>query len=176
MGVRKRGNKWQARIQRRNMPSIAKSFINKADAERWARQTEVEIDRGTHISRTEAEKTTLHDALERYLAEVTQNKKGAKQERYRIAVIMRSKLAKQSVAKIRSTDVAKYRDERIKTVAANTVKNELNTLSAVFECARLEWGINITNPVRGLKRPITPAGRDRRLLDMEEKYLLITLF
>ncbi len=34
---RKRGDKWQARVQRRNQPDISKSFLTKQDAERSAR-------------------------------------------------------------------------------------------------------------------------------------------
>lgn len=130
------------------------------------------MERGAFTERAESENTTLSEVLERYLAEITPSKKGAKVEGYRIAVIQRSTLAKQALARIRSIDIARYRDERRKTVAANTVKNELNTLSAVFEAARLEWGMNVTNPVRGLKRPKAPGGRERRLLPGEEERLL----
>jgi len=45
--VRKHGDKWQARIQRQGQQSLSKSFINKADALKWARNTESQIDLGT---------------------------------------------------------------------------------------------------------------------------------
>jgi len=45
--VRKHGDKWQARIQRQGQPSHSKSFNNKADAVKWARNTESQIDLGT---------------------------------------------------------------------------------------------------------------------------------
>jgi len=40
--VRKHGNKWQARISRRGCATVAKSFYNKSDAERWSRQVETQ--------------------------------------------------------------------------------------------------------------------------------------
>ena len=40
---RKRNNKWQVRIQRRNNPPISKTFVYKEDAKVWARQQEREI-------------------------------------------------------------------------------------------------------------------------------------
>ena len=43
---RKRNNKWQVRIQRRNNPPISKTFVNKEDDKIWARQQEREIDLG----------------------------------------------------------------------------------------------------------------------------------
>lgn len=164
--------KWQVRVQRKGHPPLSNTFINKADAIRWGKQTEVDIERGAFLARTESENTTLSDALSRYVADITPQKKGAQVERYRIAVLQRSPLAQQRLARIRSIDVAKYRDERCKMVSANTVKNELNTLSAVFEACRMEWGMNVSNPVRGLKRPRAPRGRERRLFPSEEKRLL----
>jgi hypothetical protein len=36
---------WQARVRKANQ-SITKTFITKADAERWAKQTEIDIQKG----------------------------------------------------------------------------------------------------------------------------------
>ena len=47
--LRKRSNgHWQARVRKTNQ-SISKTFINKVDAERWAKQIEVEIQKGSVI-------------------------------------------------------------------------------------------------------------------------------
>jgi hypothetical protein len=40
---------WQARVRKVNQ-SITKIFINKVDAERWAKQTEVELDKGSFVN------------------------------------------------------------------------------------------------------------------------------
>jgi hypothetical protein len=69
---------------------------------------------------------------------------------------LRHKLATTKADTIKSTDIAAYRDERLQALAGNTVKNELNLLSAVFNHAELEWGMKIKNPVKGFKR--TPDG------------------
>jgi hypothetical protein len=45
--IRSWNRKWQARIKRGAIVT-EKSFINKRDAERWARQIEAEIDRGDY--------------------------------------------------------------------------------------------------------------------------------
>jgi len=162
--IRKRGDlQWQAEVRRKGFPAQRKTFNTKAEAEIWAATIESEIGRGVFVSRKEAETTTLDDALNRYLKEVTPTKKGSKQEEYRIAVLRRAGLAKRMLAGIRSTDIAAYREARLKVVKENTVRNEMNTLSAVFETCRTEWGININNPCRAVKRPKLSAGRDRRL-------------
>ncbi|BBB66544.1 integrase [Undibacterium sp. YM2] len=170
--IRKQSDKWQARIQRKGVPTITKTFTSKTDAVRWAKQTETDIERGVFVSQSVIEKISLGEALTRYRTEITPQKKGVKQEGYTIGILMRSPLAEKSLSSIRSIDIARYRDDRRKEVAANTVKNELNTLSAVFEACRMEWSIEVQNPVKGLKRPAAPAGRDRRLYDGEQELLL----
>ena len=42
--IRKHRGKWQVQIRRQGNPASSKSFINRKDAENWARQTEVQID------------------------------------------------------------------------------------------------------------------------------------
>jgi hypothetical protein len=42
---RKRGDKWQVQVRLNGCPPISRSFLLKADAVAWARQTEVEADR-----------------------------------------------------------------------------------------------------------------------------------
>ena len=83
--IRKRGPyQWQVRIRRKGYSTQEKTFNTKAEAEAWAATTESEIVRGVFVSRKEAENTTLSEALDRYLKEVTENKKGIYQETRRI--------------------------------------------------------------------------------------------
>ncbi len=83
--ISKRGpHQWRADIRRRGYPRQIRTFTNKADAKLWAQEMESAMNRGVWISSTQAENTPLCDALARYLREVTPQKKGAKQETYRI--------------------------------------------------------------------------------------------
>ena len=43
--IRKHGQKWQSIVRIHGHPSLAKSFISKTDATRWANQTEVKLRR-----------------------------------------------------------------------------------------------------------------------------------
>ncbi len=176
--ILKRGPyQWQVKIRRRGWPNQTKTFETEEDAKKWARLIECEMDRGLFVSRTEAEKTTIKEALERYRKEVTSNKKGAEQESYRIDGFIRSELAPRYLASIRSTDVARYRDQRLSSGASPfTVNNELILLSHLFSVASREWGMeSIDNPVSKVKRPKLPEGRERRLLPGEEQKLLAAL-
>lgn len=165
----------RVKVRRTGFPSVTKTFdvhgsrqaeinLAKREAEAWARQIESEMDRGVFVSRVESEQTTLKECLERYLREVSPTKKGAEHERYKIGVILKHKLAVRYMASIRGTDLAAYRDDRLKVVASATVTRELALISHVFNMARKEWGMeNLQNPVEVVRKPKLPQGRDRRL-------------
>jgi hypothetical protein len=84
-------------IQQTGHPTQTKIFETRAEAEKWARGIEVEMDTGVFVSRAEAESTTLHDLIERYLEEVTPLKKGAEPQTNRLRAIMRHTLARRAL-------------------------------------------------------------------------------
>jgi integrase len=167
---RKRNDKWQARVQRSGATSVAKSFNSKADAIKWSRNVESQLDLGTLAPKQTMPR--LRAMLERYVAEVTPTKKGVSQERYRAAQLIKTKLADLFMDKISGEVVAKYRDQRLTEVSNNTVRLELAFLSVVFEQSRKEWGLAVSNPVRQIRMPRPGKPRTRRLEAGEEKALL----
>lgn len=171
--IRKLRGKWQAMVRRKGMPQRARSFEKRADAERWARDLEGQIDRtGGLIDTRAAEDTTLRDLFTRYLIEITPLKRSAKSEALRIKALMRQSIASYSIANLSSAVVAEYRDQRLKSVAPGTVVRELQTISHAIDIGRKEWGIRLAeNPVKLVRRPSLPRGRDRRLQGDEEARL-----
>ncbi len=166
---RKRGERWQARIQRRGHPPLTKSFLNRQDADKWARLTESELERGLYICPAEAQRTTLADALDRYKREVSIHKKSHGVEKYYIQHWERSKLAPLALSAIRGSDVAQYRDKRLKAgLSTSSVKHELALLSHLFSVASREWGMeSLGNPVKAIRQPAMARGRERRVSDAE---------
>lgn len=130
------------------------------------------MDRGIFVDRSEAERTTLSALLVRYRNEITPRKKGCKQEKSRITVILDHSITERSLATLRSSDFAAYRDDRLQQVSGTTVIKELNLLAHVIDTARRDWSINTDNPVRLIKRPKANRGRDRRLSPGEEQKLI----
>lgn len=172
---RQRGGKWQARVLRNGYPDQTKTFETKADAEKWARALESEIDKGLFASINEAQRNTLGDLIARYLAEVTPTMKGATEDTIRLKAIMRKPIARWSMANLSAARIAAYRDERLKEVSAGTVIRELAYLSAIINHARREWGINVPNPVQMVRKPQSPQARSRVLTDDEVSKLLSAL-
>lgn len=128
---------------------------------------------------TQIKKTRLKDALEIYQQKVSILKKGYKQEKFRVAQLARSALGQMMVDEISSVDIATYRDARLeslnlktlKKISPATVRLEMSLLSNFFDIARIEWGFCEGNPVKNVRKPKTPPGRDRRLTPREERLI-----
>jgi integrase len=172
---REHGNGWQGRIRRRGYPDIVKTFQTKADAEKWARSVESEIDKGQFVSINEAQRTTLGDVIARYLVEVTPTMKGSAEDTIRLKAMMRKPIARWSMANLSAARIAAFRDVRLKEVSAGTVIRELAYLSAIINHARREWEINVPNPVQIVRKPQSPQARSRVLTDEEISKLLQAL-
>ena len=172
--IRRLRGRWQAQVRRRGIPARARSFDKRSDADRWAREIEAEADRSGWVADTRlAEKTTLGELLTRYRDEVSPTKRSASSEKARIGALIKRDLCRRTLAKLTSTHIAGYRDERLQSVAPATVIRELNTISHALDIAQREWGLWLPrNPAKIVRRPSAPQGRKRRLNEGEEARLL----
>lgn len=173
--IRQRSGRWQARVTRRGFAPETKTFTSKEDAARWARSIERELDQGSYVSRSEAERTLFADILVRYATEVSPTKRGGKDEAIRLNAIARTQLARLSMAALTPKVIARYRDLRLRDVSPATVIRDLAMLSSVINHSRREWGIAISNPVALIRKPASEPGRNRVLEPEEEDRLLEAL-
>lgn len=172
---RNRHGKWQARVQRIGQLPLSKTFSSRADAERWARQIETHIDQGRLVSLKLDERTTLAELISRYMGEVTPLMRSVEADLIRLAALRRNPLCKLSMVALTPTRVAEFRDQRLKLVSSGTVIRELAYISSIINHARREWGFNIDNPVRLVRKPATPQGRSRTVNQAEMLRILDAL-
>jgi integrase len=165
--IRQRDGKFQVRIIRKGHRALSRTFTNRGDAVKWARAIEVEIERGAIQPHTRS--ITLADATRRYLTECTPRKKSARAEKYLLQAWASSNLGQLELGHIRPAQIAVWRDTRLSSgAAAQTVRNGLTSLSAVYEQAIREWGFDaLLNPVRRIRRPAPPKARSRRVSNEE---------
>lgn len=173
--IRNRQGKWQARIIRKGYAPITKSFLAKQDAERWARQIESDIDKGSYTNSVLADRTTFSEVIQRYIQEVTSKTRGRTEHTYRLKALAKHPIAQLRMTALTPLKVAEYRDERAKNIAPATVIHELAYFSAIINHARREWGISIVNPIPMVKKPQMPQGRNRILSEDELSRLYIAL-
>lgn len=130
--------------------------------------------RGAFVSRKEAEQTTLHEALERYIEEYAPKLAEPVRQANRARAIQRRTLAKRFMAAIRGKDISTFIKEReAEGVSGNTIRLDLVLLSRLFEIARTDWGMeSLSNPVKIATKPKVAKGGTRRLMHGEEELLL----
>jgi integrase len=171
---RKRNNGWQARIQRKGYPDLAKTFKTHTEAVNWAKEIEYQIYKGLFHLPIQTKEATLGELLIKYQQEITPLKKSIKPELYRIQAWLKSPYADRYVSNLRSSDFAAWRDLRIKQgKAGNTVKLELALISHLYFIARAEWGFeDLDNPIRHIRKPKLARGRTRRATDEEIRLII----
>lgn len=175
--ITKRDNgKWQARVERLGYPPQSNTLQTKVAATAWARAIEREMDTGSFINRDDAERTTFGVAAARYDREVLPSKRGAAQDRQRLARLAEH-FGKYSLAAISSSKIAEYRDERRKAVSAQTVVHELGLISRIYKTCATDWKIALPHgsPTDLVRKPKVDNARERRLEDGEEALLLAAL-
>ncbi len=165
----KRGDKWFVQVRRKGFPTSCRSFRQKSDADEWARHMEIKADRGELPTPTkELGKHTVRSILERYRDEISVKKKSHDNERHILNALMRQPFAPLSLAEIRAAKFADYRDMRLKTVKAGTIRRELALLKHAFDIAQKLWALPVReNPLDRLPKIRPQAGRTRRLEEGE---------
>ena len=128
-------------------------FTSKREAQQWAAERERELRNGSAVGG----KTFSH-AADRYLAEVSSKKEGAKWETLRLAAMV-AHFGDKTLAEIKQPEIAAWRDFRLngdkdhRAVAGSTVQREKNLLRNVFTVARDEWHWMDHNPFQGVAMP-----------------------
>lgn len=162
-----------AKVRRRGYPAQSRTFLSKTDAQRWITETEADMSRACFVDTSAARQMLLGDALSRYATEVSPTKRGAAIEAVRLSALARDPIAAYSLATLKPSIIAAWRDRRLLTVSGSTVNRDLNLLHHVIEVARKDWDVTMpANPVSDVRRPRSNPGRTRRLSIPEQSLLL----
>lgn len=141
--IRNRHGKWQARVTRKGLTPVSRSFLTLLDAERWARQIESDMDKGAYTNTVLAERTIFKELIQRYMREVTPTMRGAEADLIRLKAICRKSICQINMVALTPSKIAEYRDERLYEVTAGTVIRELCYFSSIINHA-LESGALIS--------------------------------
>lgn len=169
--IKPHNGKWRVFIFLRGVRKT-KVFDVKAKASAWAAQTEIDILAG---KQGDIPNKTFQELLERYRDEVSATKKGERWERMRIGLICRDELAKVKLEDLCASDFAAWRDRRLRSVTAASVRRERTLLSHAVNIALKEWGWLKINPLKDVKMPAAAPARDRRISQDEIDRLLLAL-
>jgi integrase len=174
--IRKKGEgQYHVQIRKRGYPTQTKTFTREADAKRWATIIESEMERGVFVSRTEAEATLVKEVLQRFAKEILPTKRSEQSDRSRIKTLIEA-FGDYRLASLTSTQVAKFRDQRLQIVGPQSVIHEINLMNRVLKTATMDWGISLPGglPTAQVRKPPKPRGRDRRVTESEIAKILHT--
>lgn len=169
---------WQARIRRRGYPAVSQTFELEKDAKAWARAIEREMDLGTYVPVSRAQRITLEELALRFESEFAPSHYRGTAWKHKLAAL-RNRLGPFFLAAITPQVVGDYRDARLldpdprykknpaaaPRISAATVKSELDLLSKMLDVAGKEFAIPLPagNPVSGVRKPKNSKPRERRL-------------
>jgi integrase len=176
--IQKRGDSYRVRIIRKGYPAQTNTFHTKAEAFKWARLIETQIDQGLiatprrESSPTLGKGTLFQEAAEHYIKTHSIHKGIVRSETYRLRILSK-RWEGLTIYEIDKPAVLGLRDDLLKLGRANdTVNHYYNTLSKLYQMLADEWNLDIPNPVKGIKRQPQSQGRIKRLNLASEKALL----
>jgi integrase len=177
--IQKRGKKHRVRVIRRGFPTQSKTFNTHAEALRWSRDIETQIDRGLitpskqNSIRILGKSTLFQDAADHYKKTHSVHKKIVRCETSRLNILIK-RWGNQPITQVDKSAVLTLRDDLLKLGrSGETINHYFNTLSKLFQMLNDEWDIHIANPIKGIKRMPPSQGRTKRV-NLELEALLVS--
>lgn len=178
--IQKRGKKYRVRIIRKGVPTQSKTFNTHAEALRWSRDVESQIDKGEFtpdkaLAIRTLDKSTLSfsAAADHYIRTHSIHKKIVRSETYRLKILIK-RWGELPIEQIDKTAIFKLRDDLLKLGrSGDTINHYFNTLSKLFQMLSGDWDLPIGNPIKGIKRMPPSKGRTKRV-DINLESLLLS--
>ncbi len=150
-------------VERRGVRKTA-VWDTRAEAVAWGKRVEAEI-----LAGKSTPAHTFTQAASRYLIDVSSTKRGQKWEALRIPKMIGYFGAK-PLSEIDASDIAGWRDSRLKAISNNrlkvvsnsTVLRESKLLHSIFALAKAEWKWIEHDPFEGVKMPKHDPARHQR--------------
>lgn len=154
------GNRWRAHLHVNGVRK-SKVFRTKGEARAWIKETE------TALVSEDRTVPTLHQVFEDYIELVSPHHNGHRWEKMRIKNFQAYFGETIKVTEIRTPDIVRWRDKRLKAVKSATVRREMTLLSSIFQQAWKEWQLITENPCADAKKPKDSVHRTVLITDKE---------
>lgn len=136
------GDKWRAQVRRKGHEAQTQTFEKKADAEKWARRIESEIEAGRASGTRVSKGKTIADVVKLYREEVEKTKPFGRGKEWCLARLEDKKegMGTVPVATLSVARIVRYITEQRK-VQGVTASIDLTYLGGVLKLARMLWKI-----------------------------------
>ena len=169
--IRRRNKKYQVQVRKSSHKSISKTFTDLKTAKIWANHIEDKIELGDEFVKQD-NKLILRDIIQRYLNEITSQKKGKESEQRRIKRLLKEPLCDEKIHTLKTKNFVEYKNKRIKD-GKRTCHYDLVLLRHMYNVAINQWNlIKIENPLINVPKPKLNPPRESRLTEAEYTYLV----
>ncbi|MBS0225927.1 MAG: tyrosine-type recombinase/integrase [Proteobacteria bacterium] len=168
--------KIRARIRKRGGRTASRTFETKTAARAWAAAEEGEIERGTWVNHAVADRHDFRPLMKEYRDEVLAKRRSPAPAISRANRFIED-LGHYRLSAVTAPVVADWRDGRAANgLGPGTILRELGLLGGFFSWVMRTKMIPLpANPVSNIAKPSAPPGRERRLKDQEEDWILYAM-
>ena len=152
---KRKSGKWTAQI-RTHKRYISKTFLKKSNASNWAKEIEYQLDREQYEDFSDSARLTLGDLIRKYRDEITPNKKGGREEAYKLNLLLRHKIAKCRLLDLKAKNIFDFKsDIRINRKPA-TINKYIHYIYTIWETAKVQWDIALPS-----RNPASLVGKEK---------------
>jgi integrase len=174
--------RWRVLIRIKGSPPVSRTFGSKTKAKRWEEKTKTEIREGRYFEKTEAERHTFAEMIDRYVKQRLPRKSESQQSHQGAQLKWwKAKLGHHRLSDVTPALIVQARDDLAATPVGTKAKKPrsgasvnryLAALSHVYSVATREWGWLLRSPMELVDRLQESRGRVRFLNEKERKALL----
>ena len=172
-----KSGRWQVVIRKSNYKHIFKTFIEKAAAKRWAKQTEIQIEKDIYTDYGNVESITVKDLILKYRDEIVPTHKAKVSTTHKLNKLMRYNIAEAFILRLKSSQIYQFKNKlKSEGLAPKTVNGYVQLLAQIWKTAKRVWSINLPNqdPFELVSLEKVNNERDRVLTYSEYERLLNT--
>jgi integrase len=170
--IQKRNGSYRVRIKRAGQSTLSQSFSTRNEALQWVKETQAKLDLGLYEAKPVKSLKTFSEAAVCYRDTHSIHKKIVRSETYRLNILIK-RWGDLSIEEVNKAAILELRDDLLKMGrSGETINHYFNTISKLFQMLNDEWDLDITNPIKGIKRMPPSQGRTKRIEKQVEGVLL----
>jgi integrase len=170
--IQKRNGSYRVRIKRAGKSTLSQTFLNRNEALQWVKETQAKVDLGLYEAAPIRSLKTFGQAAICYRDTHSIHKKIVRSETYRLNILI-MRWGDLPIEEVNKAAILELRDDLLsRGRSGDTINHYFNTLSKLFQMLNDEWDIDISNPIKGIKRMPPSQGRAKRVNTELESVLL----
>ena len=174
--IQKRNGSYRVRVKHHGQVIQSRTFTTRSEALQWGKQTEAQLSLGLYLKPDTCPNPSHGVQFElvatHYIKTHSIHKRIVRCETSRLQILIK-RWGNLPITQVDKSSVITLRDDLLKMGrSGETINHYFNTISKLFQMLNDEWDLDITNPIKGIKRMPPSQGRTKRVNVQLEALLL----